>query len=94
MELSFSAELWLWSGKGAWHFISLPADTYQDLKSLSSHSKGFGSIRVRATIGTTVWDTSIFPDSKRKTFILPIKKLVREKEQLATDTVVKVLLHI
>lgn len=82
MELTFRAELWLWSGKGAWHFISLPNDSYFDLKSLSKGSYGFGSIRVRAKIGATSWDTSIFPDSNRQNYILPVKKEVREKEKL------------
>lgn len=74
----------MWDGKGAWHFVSLPKETYDDLKSISSGSVGFGSLRVHATIGNTSWDTSIFADSKRKTFLLPIKKSVRDIEGLDT----------
>ena len=44
---------------------------------------GFGSIKVLVTIGNTTWNTSLFPDSKRKTFILPVKKEVRRAENLA-----------
>jgi UTP-glucose-1-phosphate uridylyltransferase len=33
-------------------------------------------------IGSSEWSTSIFPDTKRKTFVLPLKKSIREKEAL------------
>ncbi len=85
MELSFRAKLWLWDGKGAWHFMSLPVEIYNDIKLLSSGRSGFGSIRVQATIGSTSWDTSIFPDTTRKTYLLPVKKAVRHTEKLVTD---------
>ncbi|HWI05275.1 MAG TPA: DUF1905 domain-containing protein [Acidimicrobiales bacterium] len=35
------------------------------------------------TIGGTRWSTSIFPDRKRGTYLLPVKKEVRAAEQLA-----------
>jgi hypothetical protein len=41
---------------------------------------GFGSIRVRATLGDTSWDTSIFYDTKRAQYLLPVKKPVRTAE--------------
>jgi hypothetical protein len=34
------------------------------------------------TVGTTTWRTSVFPDSRRKTFVLPVKKAVRATEKL------------
>ena len=45
---------------------------------------GFGSVRVAATVGTTSWRTSIFPDSKTGTYLLPVKKEVRDAEKLET----------
>ena len=44
---------------------------------------GFGSVRVEATIGATTWQTSIFPDTRRRTYVLPVKKAVRAAEGLA-----------
>ena len=43
--------------------------------------KGFGSVHVKVTIGQTTWKTSVFPQ-KDGTFVLPIKKAVRESEDL------------
>jgi hypothetical protein len=43
--------------------------------------RGFGSVRVTATIGATTWKTSIFPGSSGQ-YALPIKKAVRKAEAL------------
>ncbi len=78
------AKVWLYPGEsGNWHFISVPKKESAEIKkSFGSRARGFGSLRVSATIGTTTWTTSIFPDSKSGTYILPLKALVRRKEGL------------
>lgn len=53
--------------------------------------RGFGSIRVRAQIGKTEWTTSIFP-AKGGIYLLPIKAIVRQKEEIDTDDMVVVRL--
>jgi hypothetical protein len=55
---------------------------------------GFGSIRVELTIGATTWLTSIFPDTKRATYIVPIKKAVRRAEGLANGSAATVRLRV
>ncbi|WP_433470054.1 DUF1905 domain-containing protein [Spirillospora sp. CA-128828] len=52
---------------------------------------GFGSLRVRATIGST-WTNSISPDSAWTSYLLPIKRAIRPTEDfdagdIATVTV-------
>jgi uncharacterized protein DUF1905 len=37
---------------------------------------------VRVTVGTSTWATSIFPDSVRGSYVLPIKRAVRKAEAL------------
>jgi Domain of unknown function (DUF1905) len=37
---------------------------------------------VRVTIGESTWKTSIFPDSTRGSYVLPIKRAVRTAEAL------------
>jgi hypothetical protein len=79
----FSAQLWQHPGEGSWHFISVPADISDDIAHLTAATrKGFGSVRVTATIGNTTWQTSVFPDSKSGTYLLPVKKPVRTAEHL------------
>jgi Domain of unknown function (DUF1905) len=91
MEFTFTSLLWEWQGKGAWCFVSLPQEYYEVIKQLSAGAKkGFGSVRVVVQVGSTTWRTSVFPDSRTKTFLLPIKKEVRSKEALGVDSLITV----
>jgi hypothetical protein len=79
----FTAELWQWDGDAAWHFVSLPEDVADEIAGLADGSRrGFGSVRVEVTVGSTTWRTSVFPDAKRGTYVLPVKKAVRTAEGL------------
>ncbi len=94
-HITFRARLWLWPGPAAWHFISLPKKLSADLRqTFHGFGRGFGSLRVRATIGSTGWNTSIFPDSKSGSYLLPIKKSVRVAENLRAEKLVRVTLEI
>ncbi len=90
-EYSFKAELWLYQGKGAWFFITLPKEESAQIKLFTSHARrGWGAVRVSASIGKTTWQTSIFPYSKTTTYILPVKAEVRKKEKITSGDVVLV----
>ena len=78
----FDAELWLWDGDAAWHFVTLPGEVSDDVRARAGGRRGFGSVRVRVTVGSTSWPTSVFPDSTRGAYILPVKKDVRAQERL------------
>ncbi|MFI5933523.1 DUF1905 domain-containing protein [Actinoplanes sp. NPDC051494] len=85
MIVDFEAELWIWAARRTetWTFVSLPIDASEELRERAGGlTRGFGSLRVRATIGTTVWKTSIFPDKDRGSYVLPVKKAVRKAEAL------------
>ncbi|MFP5326311.1 MAG: DUF1905 domain-containing protein [Acidimicrobiia bacterium] len=95
MTYSFTAELWLWEGDGAWHFVSLPEDVADEIEHLyGASAAGFGSLRVEVQVGDTTWRTSVFPDRKRATYVLPMKKAVRAKEGLAAGDAVAVALDV
>lgn len=81
MRITFAAPLWLWSGKGAWHFVTLPQDDSAIIR-MAVPRRGWGSVRVRARIGETEWATSIFPDTKANAYLLPVKADVRKAEAL------------
>jgi hypothetical protein len=49
---------------------------------------------VEATIGSTTWSTSIFPDSTRGAYVLPVKKAVRRAEDLEEGDDAVVLLDV
>lgn len=80
--------MWEYEGPAAWFFVSLPDDVADKIEG-ENHGprRGFGSVRVEAKIGSTQWSTSVFPDKKRGTYLLPVKKEVRRAEGLEAGTV-------
>ena len=85
MIVDFVAELWIWDARrlDSWTFASLPAEPSEEIRDLAGRMRrGFGSVRVRATIGTSTWTTSIFPDSTSKCYVLPVKRAIRTAESL------------
>lgn len=88
----FQAPLWLFSGNGAWHFITVPPDVSDEIADLAPPRPGFGSVRVQVRIGTTSWATSVFPSKEAGGYLLPVKKQVRAAEQLTAGDQVAVML--
>ena len=89
---NFEAKLWLYKGgKASWHFITVPEKESAQIKFLNEgFTAGWGSIPVNVTIGRTNWKTSIFPDKKTKTYLLPIKAEIRKKEDLKLDDTINI----
>jgi hypothetical protein len=83
-EHMFRAELWEHSpgDPGSWHFVTLPLDVAEDIGIEAGPRGGFGSVRVEVRTGSTTWKTSLFPEAAGGSFVLPVKKAVREAEGL------------
>ncbi|BAL90482.1 hypothetical protein AMIS_52620 [Actinoplanes missouriensis 431] len=99
MRVEFEAELWIWEarrGEG-WTFVSLPVEQSELIREVTEGvvRRGFGSLRVRATVGASTWTTSIFPGSGEGAYVLPIKRKIRTAESLeagdATSVTVELL---
>lgn len=93
----FVAELWLWEGDAAWHFVTLPpelSDAIEFRTAARDRQRGFGSVRVEVTVGATTWRTSLFPDSGRGAYVLPVKRAVRDAEGLELGAPVDVRLSL
>ncbi len=96
MIVKFDAELWIWDARRAesWTFVSLPAEASEEIRELADGPRrGFGSVRVRVTVGGSTWKTSIFPDSARG-YVLPIKRAVRTAEDLNAGDVATVTVEL
>ena len=81
-SFTFTSPLWKYSGESAWHFVTLPTDISARVKFLQSGRRGFGSVRVLATIEKSTFETSVFPDSKAGCYLLPVKASVRKAEKI------------
>ncbi len=91
----FDVELWLHAGEAAWYFVTVPDDVSDDIEARTVvELRGFGSVRVRVSVGATTWTTSVFPDSKRGAYILPVKKAVRKAEGIDDGDVVSIALEL
>ncbi|MGL6352063.1 MAG: DUF1905 domain-containing protein [Aeromonas sp.] len=93
-----TATLWIWSTNKApasWHFLTLEGEVAEAIHALAlmrrleyGAKRGWGAMKVTATIGESVWQTSIFPSKDSGGWLLPVKAVVRKAEGLlAGDTV-------
>lgn len=92
--IRFVGEVWLYSGANAsWHFITLPPEAATRVRFYAGEKKrGWGSVPVVVTIGRTCWRTSIFPEKKSKSFLLPLKAEVRKGKKISLGDMVRVTL--
>jgi hypothetical protein len=87
-----TATLWIWTtdkAPASWHFLTLTGDVADAIHAIAlmrrlefGRKQGWGSMKVRATIGDTHWDTSIFPAKESGGWMLPVKAAVRKTEGL------------
>jgi hypothetical protein len=77
-------KVWLYPGDmAAWHFVTLTKKIGQEIREkYGKQSRGFGSLPVEVTVGTTTWKTSIFPDKRVGSYLLPLKAKVRKAEDI------------
>jgi hypothetical protein len=91
--ITVTAPIWLWSG-GSWHFITVPAEECDEIRAHGLFNRGgFGSVKVEATINGVRWRTSVFPQ-KRGGYLLPVKKEVRSRADIAAGDEVTVSLEL
>lgn len=88
-----TGEVWLWSGQAAWHFLTLPEEVADEIHARFAHG-AFGMVPVRATIGATTWETKLFGDTKRDSYLLPLKAAVRRREGVEEGDTVTVRLDL
>ena len=94
-QYQITSKIQTFPGMGAWYFAVIPKkDTQQISELFHDLKRGFGSLRVLARIGQTTWRTSIFLNTKTKTYFLPIKAQVRKKEGIEKNKVTLVQFEI
>lgn len=95
MLIEFEGEVWRWNARrdADWFFVSVPLELSEAVRETQTYRRGFGGVRVEATIGGSVWRTSIFPQSDGA-YVLPLKRTVREAEGFGLDDVVAVRLAV
>ncbi|PID31599.1 hypothetical protein CR970_04665 [Candidatus Saccharibacteria bacterium] len=83
---SFTAKVCLFPQDNGWHYVPVPREFTATLKPLADR----GLVAVRATVGSSTWDTSLLPMGDGTQFI-PLPASVRRKEKIALDSAIKVV---
>lgn len=87
------SRVFVYPGMGGWRFLGIPLKEGKEIKEkYGKHARGWGSLPVSVTIGKTVWKTSIFPDKKSGTYLLPLKAQVRKVEDIFDDDTVQFII--
>ncbi|HMO75266.1 MAG TPA: DUF1905 domain-containing protein [Sphingopyxis sp.] len=98
-SFTVTTPLWRWqsaTAPAAWFFVTIAGDAADGIRIAAMTGqwldgrKGFGSARVTATVGDTVWNTSVFPHRESGGWLLPVKAAVRKAEALAEGEAVTV----
>ncbi len=95
-----TAKVWLWRSAvkpdaAGWFFATIDAQTAAEIKyAMLGMTRAFGSVKVRAHIGATRWQTSLFPNKDTGGYLLPLKASVRKAEGLHVDDEVEVILEV
>jgi hypothetical protein len=93
VDLVFSGEMLFWKGPAPWHFVPVPEPESGEIEAVSRFvTYGWGVIPVTAQIGSTRWQTSLFP--KEGQYLVPVKAWVRKAEGLELGDVITVRLAI
>jgi Domain of unknown function (DUF1905) len=92
--------LWLWTtdkAPASWHFLTIDGEVAEAIHATAVIRKleggtrrGWGSMKVIATVGDTQWQTSIFPAKDVGGWMLPVKASVRKAEGLLEGDEVEV----
>lgn len=95
--ITFTAPLWQFDGgKASWFFVTLPVLQAEQVRFAApfASTHGWKSVRVEVTVGNTSWKTSLFPDKKSGSFVLPIKADIRQREHLMEGKLVSITLMV
>ena len=84
VKYGFESCVWSYQGPGSWFFVSLPAELALEIREkFKCEEEGWGRLKANAKVGNTICKTAIWFDTKKNTYILPLKAEIRNKEQIA-----------
>ncbi|WAC68254.1 DUF1905 domain-containing protein [Microbacterium sp. SL75] len=95
MRVRFEGDVFRWEARSDsdWYFVALPPELSAEIRETQTYRRGFGGVRVDATIGATTFRTSIFPQAGG-VYVLPLKRAVRDAEAIDPGSFVRVDLFV
>lgn len=106
-EYTFTDTVKIWQSSSRWHYVTLPAPLSEEVVALSRYHqvkrRGWGAIKVHATLSATLadagsppvsWHTSIFPAFDHGLYQLFLKADVRKTASVGAGDSVHVHLQL
>jgi hypothetical protein len=98
-DIEFLASVRIWNNgvsPASRHFVTLPVEVATNIRILVTHQpkRWRWSIKVRVRIGRLSRETSIFPDTKTQSYLLPLKADVRKQLGIKEGDAVSVMLEL
>lgn len=96
MRIEFDSTVYRWQARqdSDWYFASVPEEFSAAIAEVAApFARGFGAVRVEASVGASTWRTSVFPGADGR-YSLPLKLAVRDAEDLVEGGPVHVRLDI
>lgn len=95
IKYEFTSKTWQHSSPGGWHFVSLPVEIGKEIRGiLRSNEEGWGRLKATAKIGNSEWKTAIWFDTKMNTYLLPLKAVIRKKEHIEPEQMIKLIIWV
>ena len=76
-EFKVAATVWRWEGPAGWYFVDIGDELSQLIRSRKEPTVAWGYIRIKARVGKSEWDTTLFPN--KGAYIAAIKAQIRKK---------------
>lgn len=93
MDREFEGVVFSWRGPSPFHFVAVSEDVAADLEAVAARvSYGWGMVPARVTVGSSTWQTSLWP--KDGGYVVPLRDRFRAAERLALGDVVRVRLEV
>ena len=94
--ITVTGPLNMWSSPdGSSHFMSVPPEQADEIRAPAMLvRRGFGSVKVEATIQEFTWRTSVFPSKSSGGYFLPVKMDVLRNTGIAAGDEVTVALEL
>lgn len=91
----FSSKPYKHLENGGWVFATIPNNISVEIRTaFKKYEEGWGRLKIQAQIGTTIWKTSIWFDTKQNNYLLPIKKEIITKEKIILDRLLEIKISI
>jgi hypothetical protein len=95
IRYDFSAQVWKSPGMGGWVFVSLPKELAHEIRqNLAWQEEGWGRMQAKAEIKSLAWETAIWFDKKKDTYLLPLKVEIRKKAQVKLGDIISLSITI